>query len=86
MSQAKNLARETDKPVGVGFFIPFLVLVKLGRYLNPMSFFYTHMPLTWAVGSDEYVFASKFLKACDVVLGYPHADARPTPGLQRDGT
>ncbi len=71
MKEAKRLKEQTNKPVGVGFFIPF-TLVLNG---NPMPFFYVHMPLTWAVGSIEYRFAQKFLQACNVVLGYPHENA-----------
>jgi hypothetical protein len=40
-----------------------------------MPFFYTHMPLTWTVESDEYLFSKKFLQACNIVLGYPQAEA-----------
>jgi hypothetical protein len=68
LKEAKRLREETNKPVGVGFFIPF-TLVVAG---NPMPFFYVHMPLTWTVESEEYKFAQKFLQACGVVLGYPH--------------
>jgi hypothetical protein len=41
---------------------------------QPVPFFYTHLPLTWAgeAGAD-YEFAKAFLNACNTVLSFQPA-------------
>jgi hypothetical protein len=61
--------RDGNQVVGVAFFMPLLVMFES----NPVPFFYTHMPLTWADGSADFSFARSFLQACHTVLGFGSA-------------
>jgi len=72
--ETRNLAEslggtETD-PVGVAFFMPVMLLFGM----QPLPFFYTHMPMRWqTAGGPDFEFATSFLRASNHVLGFSPA-------------
>jgi hypothetical protein len=61
-----KIKERTKHPVGVAFFVPMLIEM-MGQ---PVPFFYTHLPITWAETAPDFKFATAFLQACNTILGF----------------
>jgi hypothetical protein len=66
VQEATRLRERANRPIGVAFFVPFVVLIDG----HPAPFWYTHIPLAWSgLEGPDADLATAFLGACRQVPG-----------------